>query len=1247
MPSSAKRDFAGLRRVRTATIMMLLLGTTAGVSPALADNVSEVAGAAGQPASASTTDTAGADLVPGTFSLDQPARVTDFGYLFIGGRGGDGFAGADGANGSDGAPVFASGSYGNAGFAGAQASPATDAGPAGAASGITLDLGADLTTGQSGATITGGAGGIGAKGGDGGAGGDGSNGADQATPEKPGGVGGRGGDGGWAGFGSSGDAGGAASANSLSNFAVLNAGTDGLSILGGAGGAGGAGGLGGAGGDGAQPGLPGQPSVAGINRFHLAETGDDVVYDGRGASGGRGGVGRTGGTGGIGGDVTDNTVFNSGTVFSGATALRLSAGAGGAGGRGGRGGDGGDGGDGVNVPFSSGNGAAGPNGSGHVSPGTAGCGGYTACGAPGGDGGDGGDAILSGERGTLHANNFGNGGAGEVGGNGAAGATGGMLARNTVINDGALSASGNGIALSSGDGGAGGAGGDGGNGGTGGDGADGVKGGDGGRGGNGSGGDDGIIDSSLHAYPGGTGGNGGYGGDAGQSSPGADGGRGGAGGYGGAGGRGGDAGDLQDNAITNRGTISAGGIGISLAGGQGGAGGAASAGGVGGLGGAGGAGAPAALAGPGGSGGSGGDGACLEVGIPPAAVTLVCADDGSDGMSGGAGRPGAATTAGATGVRGTTGQRGREGNGGTGGSVVGNMISNDGTITSGGDGIALIGGDGGASGNRMGDGGAVAGNAVANTGTITAEGFGIRFQGGAGTVTGKVSQNSVTNDATGTISGTTGLFFGAGTNNSLDTTGLLRGTGGTALAFTSGSNIATFRHGSQTFGALQGGTGADHFVLNNNALITGEIAGNGGADRLELSFRRVLPSEYSMLQALQTDTDSFTFRFEDYAYSSIENIDLSALQLSDFGQRATYPNQMAVGHALDTLAFMTPDLDTATYGIDELSPDLDLALRQLTPEIYDIPRATTLSALWGHRGVAFDRLDRSRTRPDSAVWVHLSGRQSTVHSPRNLLLSYGTRSFTRIIGTDLLASGDYRIGVAMGDDHDASSARGYGAPDSSVDSARRFAMIYGATDLGSGLRLTGTLEFGRSSTKAKRRIEIAGAGRTAEGRFGSRYTAANLRLLWPEMGPKGSGLQWDTGLSFSQFRSDAFEETAAGDLSLAVASRVSNSLQVSAGLTKTRMRRLDNGGTLNIKLRGGLRAELLKHTPIEASFAAVPGSDFKTDGNYGDVLASVDLSVNRVDLNGRRSVYFGARGDFLPGTGSASIELAAGLRLRF
>ncbi|TNE86622.1 MAG: autotransporter outer membrane beta-barrel domain-containing protein [Rhodobacteraceae bacterium] len=207
--------------------------------------------------------------------------------------------------------------------------------------------------------------------------------------------------------------------------------------------------------------------------------------------------------------------------------------------------------------------------------------------------------------------------------------------------------------------------------------------------------------------------------------------------------------------------------------------------------------------------------------------------------------------------------------------------------------------------------------------------------------------------------------------------------------------------------------------------------------------------------------------------------------------------------------------------------------------------------------------------------------------------------------------------------------------------------MYGATDLDTGLRLTGNIEFGRGSSKAKRRIEIAGAGRTADARFVDHYTGVNLRLLWPETGSTDSGLQWDTGLSVAQIRRDAFEETGADDLSLAVAKKVSNSLQISAGLTKTRIRQLGNGGTLNVKLRGGLRAELLEQAPIKAAFLAVPGSDFETDGNYAAVLASVDLSVNRIDLDGRRTLYFGAHGDFQPDTGSASIDIAAGLRLRF
>ncbi|MBD3804785.1 MAG: hypothetical protein IE919_16300, partial [Thioclava sp.] len=131
--------------------MVFVLGTTVGFGPALADSVLEVTGATGQPGTASSPGSAGADLAPGAFSFDLPASVSDFGYLFIGGIGGNGIAGADGANGANGAPVSSSGTDGRAGSQGAAGVAATDAGPAGAASGITLDLNADLTTGMSGA----------------------------------------------------------------------------------------------------------------------------------------------------------------------------------------------------------------------------------------------------------------------------------------------------------------------------------------------------------------------------------------------------------------------------------------------------------------------------------------------------------------------------------------------------------------------------------------------------------------------------------------------------------------------------------------------------------------------------------------------------------------------------------------------------------------------------------------------------------------------------------------------------------------------------------------------------------------------------------------------------------------------------------------------------------------------------------------------------------------------------------------
>jgi len=139
---------------------------------------------------------------------------------------------------------------------------------------------------------------------------------------------------------------------------------------------------------------------------------------------------------------------------------------------------------------------------------------------------------------------------------------------------------------------------------------------------------------------------------------------------------------------------------------------------------------------------------------------------------------------------------------------------------------------------------------------------------------------------------------------------------------------------------VDGGIGDDLFVLNNNARITGAIAGNGSGDNdtMRLDFRRILPFEVAALEAIAAGSGSFNFRFEDYTYTDIENIDLSNLHMSDFGKRATWENQIALGEALDNLPFVTPDLDYILYLVDEEAPDMDLALRQLTPELYDLAR---------------------------------------------------------------------------------------------------------------------------------------------------------------------------------------------------------------------------------------------------------------------------------------------------------------------
>jgi len=140
--------------------------------------------------------------------------------------------------------------------------------------------------------------------------------------------------------------------------------------------------------------------------------------------------------------------------------------------------------------------------------------------------------------------------------------------------------------------------------------------------------------------------------------------------------------------------------------------------------------------------------------------------------------------------------------------------------------------------------------------------------------------------------------------------------------------------------------------------------------------------------------------------------------MSDFGERATWENQIALGLALDNLPFVTPDLDYILYLVDEEAPDMDLALRQLTPELYDLARVGQFDLMrqW-NRSIRTGAAGTTLVEDELAgnrIWFDGLGALLSQSNGSYDQLTYTARARAQRIGMDFNTGPSTSIGVAFG-----------------------------------------------------------------------------------------------------------------------------------------------------------------------------------------------------------------------------------------
>ncbi|MHA3916363.1 autotransporter family protein [Halovulum sp. GXIMD14793] len=573
----------------------------------------------------------------------------------------------------------------------------------------------------------------------------------------------------------------------------------------------------------------------------------------------------------------------------------------------------------------------------------------------------------------------------------------------------------------------------------------------------------------------------------------------------------------------------------------------------------------------------------------------------------------------------------------------------------------------------QGNGGDVSGNTVTNAGMITANGYGVSFIGGNGTTQGLAFDNRVYNLAGGAIAGDVGVFFGAGTGNFVETAGDITGTSGTAIEMTSGTNELRFLRNSVTTGAVQGGTGDDTFVLHNNARITGTIHGDNDVtgDVLALAFTRVLPSEYTnIIQKLKADDTSFDFRFQTYTFDGIEKIDISMIQLSDFGRKARTPNQKAMGRTLDNLPYITPDLDNFLALVDA-SSDVTLALRQMTPELYGVGWVASsdiirhlersdrgrLASQRGSSRLAFpeDVVPSSSgggvmadAEPESNLWFETAGLFGDGTSKTNLM-SYQSSAWLARFGIDINRTSNAVVGLSMGwsESSTASDSFSAAAP-SSIATKSVHVTAYGQQVFDNGLYLNGQLQFGLDSYSGHRNLQVGADARSVQFDYDGKHWAGNFALGIERQLIPNVMIDASAGLAYASLWTEAFTETGAGDLSLRVKEQHVESMQSVISLGAHGEHDLADGSTLRFRGRASWRHEFAEQGRINADLIAIPGSGFTISGpSFEKDILSLEAGISIASPNERTNVYLNASGDYFRGGKVKNASVEAGISFTF
>jgi autotransporter-associated beta strand protein len=562
--------------------------------------------------------------------------------------------------------------------------------------------------------------------------------------------------------------------------------------------------------------------------------------------------------------------------------------------------------------------------------------------------------------------------------------------------------------------------------------------------------------------------------------------------------------------------------------------------------------------------------------------------------------------------------------------------------------------------------GTLRGNALGLQGNILNNASVIFDQTGSGLYAGNLSGTGslekrgaglLTLSGTNSFSGGTTLTEGTlavGSNGALGMGSFLL-SGGTLQTDGVNRSIVVAGDYTQTAGTLAltlYGPGTNHDRLD----VSGAMNRGGSLHvTVDSLYLPVGTSTYSLINAGTINAgDSFGF-FTNGAslefqldYTPTEGV-LTAIK-TPYASHVPSPNQQSVGNYLDSLyPTATGDLGLVMGKLNILpAQDLSTALKSISPQPYQMVTTLGSANLFGFSQTLHNQLHLARSGQSGirafgydqgqsfSRWGPLTaeaGSPDYRYGYEDPTLTIETKWGAFITGDGMygvvkagedLPNGnqvsggfttgvDYRLSpqwiVGLGVGYALSEAE-LGSEDFSVDGQSLTPGIYGSFTQDS-YYVDGVLAFQSSDYSATRKIVVGTDVRQAEGSPDGQAMAVGVEAGRPF---KKGGWDWVPvgGIQLSKQTVDAFNETGAGSLSLAVHETVQNSFSTHLGARF--QRQLSQDSRDRLELRTAWRHEFVDPSNLNASFAGSTGSfSVEPTGSSDSILFGVDFSASLTD----------------------------------